>query len=68
MSALSHAKRNPHARATTLAHLIVQDRKTDQLQAEVANFDHVPGILTAELESVLSGFSREQRERIEESF
>lgn len=68
MTVLSHLARYPNARSSTVVYLIVRNKTTSQLQAEVANFDHVPGILTAELESVLSGFSREQRERMRESF
>lgn len=34
MSALSHVKRNPHARASTLAYLIVQDQKTVEFYDE----------------------------------
>lgn len=43
-------------------------KTTDQLRAEVANFDHVPFVLVAELEGALASFSRSQAERIQESF
>lgn len=59
MTALSHATRYPGARASTLARLIVQERKTEQLMAEVANGDHVESVLIAELETALTGFHGE---------
>ncbi|GAA4108556.1 hypothetical protein ACFFTN_01170 [Aminobacter aganoensis] len=34
-------------------------KTTEQLRAEVANFDHVPLILIAELETALTGFRGE---------
>lgn len=34
-------------------------RTTDRLRAEVANGDHVPSILVAELETALTGFRSE---------
>lgn len=66
MTALSHAKRNPHARASTLAYLIVQDRKTEQLMAEVNA--QVNAALVSHLAEILPEFGRADRERIEEAW
>lgn len=66
MTALSHAHRFPNARATTLARLIVQERKTEQLMAEVDA--HVAALLVSELSEKLPGLCRADRERIRESF
>lgn len=66
MTALSHAHRFPNARATTLARLIVQERKTEQLMAEVDA--HVAALLLSELSEKLPDLCRGDRERIEETW
>lgn len=66
MKAQVHYRRFPSARASTLAHLIQQEKKTAELVAEVEAT--VGAILVADLETELAGFSRAQAERIRESF
>ena len=66
MRPLAHATRYPHARATTLARLIVQERKTEQLMAEVDA--HVSAVLTSHLAEILPDLCRDDLERILETY
>lgn len=66
MTALSHAHRFPNARATTLARLIVQERKTEQLMAGVDA--RVNAAFVSHLAEILPEFGRADRERIEETY
>lgn len=64
--ALAHTIRYPSARTSTVVYLLQREKTTERLTAEVEA--RVSAILAEELETVLAGFSREQRERITESF
>ena len=66
MTALEYAKRFPHARSQTIAYLIVQERKTKELMAEVNA--QVQAALVSHLAEILPDACRADRERIEEAW
>lgn len=66
MKAQAHYRRFPSARASTLAHLIQQEKKTAELVAEVEAT--VGAILVADLETALSGMSHDDLRRIAETY
>ena len=64
MTALEYAKRFPHARSQTIAYLIVQERKTPEFYTDAM----LNAMLVTAVAKALAGFSREQADRIRESF
>ena len=64
MTALEYAKRFPHARSQTIAHLMVKERKTPEFYTDAT----LNALLVAAVAKALAGFSREQADRIRESF
>lgn len=66
MTALEYAKRFPHARSQTIAYLIVQERKTKELMAEVNA--QVQAALVSHLAEILPDLCREDLNRISETF
>lgn len=68
MTVLSHLTRHPNARPSTVVYLIVKNRTTAQLKAEVAAFAHLPDLLASHLAEILPEMCREDRARIEETW
>lgn len=64
MTPLSHAHRFPNARVQTVVDLIRRDEKTAELWCDIT----LGIILEKAVSKALAGFTREQADRIRESF